>query len=259
MRFTDSQWELLEPSLPKTPKGARGHGRQPAHSLRKILEGILWKLRSSAAWAMMPACYPPYQIFHRLLQYWRKAGTFEKILVKLTKMALEAGKLKVNEAFVDATFAPAKKKRGACVGPTKKGKGTKLMAIIEKHGYPIGLHILSASPAEIKLVEKAIEALTVPEQLVYLIDDKAYDSDPMDKQLEEKYGIQLIAPNRRNRQKKQEGRSLRKYKRRWKVERFFAWLQNWRHITVRYDYYYENYLSMIHLACSMMFLKLILR
>lgn len=133
------------------------------------------------------------------------------------------------------------------------------MVIVEKHGYPAGLHISSASPAEIKLVEKTIAALTVPKQPVCLIGDKAYDSDPMDKQLEEKYGIKLISPNRRNRQKSQDGRSLRKYKRRWKVERFFAWLQSWRHITVRYDYHYQNYLSMIQLACSMMFLKLILR
>ena len=106
------------------------------------------------------------------------------------------------------------------------------MAIVEKHGYPIGLHVSSASPAEIKLVEKTIEALTVPKKPVCLIGDKAYDSDPMDKQLEEKYNIKIIAPNRRNRQKSRDGRSLRKYRRRWKVERFFALLQSWRHITV---------------------------
>ena len=118
------------------------------------------------------------------------------------------------------------------------------MAIVEKHGYPIGLRVASASPAEIKLVEKTIETLTVSEKPGCLIGDKAWDSDLMDKRLEEKYGIKLIAPNCRNRQKSQDRRSLRKYKRRWKVERFFAWLQSWRHITVRYDYYYENYLSM---------------
>ena len=133
------------------------------------------------------------------------------------------------------------------------------MAIVEKNGYPIALHISSASPAEVKLVEKTIDALTIPEMPRCLIGDKAYDSDQLDKRLEARHHIQLIAPNRRNRQKSQDGRSLRKYKRRWKVERFFAWLQNWRHITVRYDYYYENYLSMIQLACSMMFLNLILR
>ena len=107
MRLSDTQWELLEPLLLETPKGPRGQGQPPAHSPREILEGILWKLRSGAVWAMMPDCYPPYQTCHRWLQFWRRTGTFEKILVELTKMALEAGMLDVNEAFIDATFAPA--------------------------------------------------------------------------------------------------------------------------------------------------------
>lgn len=109
MRLTDTQWKLLEPLLPKTPKGPRGQGRPPAHPPREILEGILWKLRSGAAWAMMPDCYPPYQTCHRWLQFWRKTGTFEKILLELSKLAYAEGKLDVNEAFIDATFAPAKK------------------------------------------------------------------------------------------------------------------------------------------------------
>jgi hypothetical protein len=57
--------------------------------------------------------------------------------------------------------------------------------------------------------------------------DKAYDSDPLDQELKER-GIEMIAPHKRNRKKPktQDGRSLRRYKRRSKVERFFAWLQN---------------------------------
>ena len=109
MRLTDKQWALIEPILPDTPKGPRGQGRPPAHAQREILEGILWKLRSGAAWALLPDCYPPYQTCHRWLQYWRKTGTFEKILFTLVNMALDKGLLDINEAFIDATFAPAKK------------------------------------------------------------------------------------------------------------------------------------------------------
>lgn len=133
------------------------------------------------------------------------------------------------------------------------------MAIVEEHGYPIALHIESASPGEATLVEKTLESKIIDELPPRLIGDKAYDSDGLDKKLEEKYQIKMIAPNRRNRRKTQDGRQLRRYKRRWKVERFFSWLQSFRHITVRYDYHVENYFSMIQLACIMMFLKLILR
>jgi len=83
-----------------------------------------------------------------------------------------------------------------------------------------------------------------------LIGDKAYDSDPMDEKLENDYGIELIAPNRSNRIKQtQDKRKLRRYKRRWKIERLNAWLQNFRRVVVRWDYKAENFMAFVLIAC----------
>jgi transposase len=61
---------------------------------------------------------------------------------------------------------------------------------------------------------------------VRLIGDKGYDTDKLDAKLADKYGSELIAPHRKNRKSRtQDGRKLKRYKRRWKVERLFAWLQ----------------------------------
>ncbi len=70
-----------------------------------------------------------------------------------------------------------------------------------------------------------------------LIGDKAYDSDPLDERLAQ-MGVEMIAPHKTNRvkPKTQDGRKLRRYKRRWKVERFFAWVFNYRRCVVRYEY-----------------------
>ena len=89
-----------------------------------------------------------------------------------------------------------------------------------------------------------------------LIGDKAYDSDPLDQEMAA-LGIEMIAPHKRNRKKArtQDGRKLRRYKRRWKVERFFAWIQNYRRIVVRYEYHLDNFLGFIHLACILILLK----
>ena len=89
-----------------------------------------------------------------------------------------------------------------------------------------------------------------------LIGDKAYDSDPLNEELAD-LGIEMIAPHKRNRKKPktQDGRKLRRYKRRWKVERFFAWIQNYRRIVVRYEYHLDNFLGFIHLACIRILLK----
>lgn len=79
----------------------------------------------------------------------------------------------------------------------------------------------------------------VPERL---IGDKACDSDRLDERLLAHYGIELIAPNRINRRvPTQDGRPLRRYRRRWKIERLFAWLFNFRRLMVRYEYHAENF------------------
>ncbi len=89
-----------------------------------------------------------------------------------------------------------------------------------------------------------------------MIGDKAYDSDPLDERLAER-GVEMIAPHRRNRKKPktQDGRVLRRYKRRWKVERMFAWLGNFRRLVVRYERYVANYTGFVHLGCILILLR----
>jgi transposase len=93
-----------------------------------------------------------------------------------------------------------------------------------------------------------------------LIGDRAYDSDPLDEKLRAQ-GIEMIAPHRRNRvkPKTQDGRKLRRFKRRWKIERLNAWFQNFRRITVRYERKVENFLGLVHLACILILLRVFLR
>jgi transposase len=86
-----------------------------------------------------------------------------------------------------------------------------------------------------------------------LIGGKAYDSDPLDATLQQEYGIELIVPNRRGRKRKtQDGRKLRRYRRRWKAERLFAWMHNFRRLVTRWEYHIENFLGFVHLACLIM-------
>ena len=88
-----------------------------------------------------------------------------------------------------------------------------------------------------------------------LVGDKAYDSDPLDRTLKEEYGIEMIAPNRRNRSKSQDARKLRRYRKRWRVERLFAWMHNFRRLVTRWEYHIENFLGFVHLACLHILLR----
>jgi transposase len=142
------------------------------------------------------------------------------------------------------------------VGTTKRGKGTKLMGMADLHGLPIAVHAASAAPHEITLARETLEQGLTREQPCRLIGDRAYDSDTLDAQLAE-LGAEMIAPHKSNRVKAatQDGRSLRRYRRRWKIERLWSWLFNFRRVATRFDYHVENFLGFVHLGC----IKILLR
>ena len=142
------------------------------------------------------------------------------------------------------------------MGKTKRGKGTKLMALADRSGLPVAVLTASASPHEVTLVKETLGASFVSEKPERLIGDRAYDSDPLDEALDAE-GIEMIAPHRRNRKqpKTQDGRKLRRYKRRWKVERLFAWLGNFRRLVVRYERKAENFLGFVRLGCIVILLR----
>ena len=142
------------------------------------------------------------------------------------------------------------------MGKTKRGKGTKLMALADASALPLAVHAASASPHELTLVEATLAASCAGEEPERLIGEQAYDSDPLDGALEER-GIEMIAPHRRNRKKRktQDGRKLRRYKRRWKIERLFAWRSNFRRLVVRYERRAENYLGFVKLGCIVILLR----
>src|SRR5580658_4776292 len=148
-------------------------------------------------------------------------------------------------------------KRGSGVGPTKRGKGSKIMAIADRHGLPVAVHVASASPDEATLVEPTLQRRFLRETPERLIGDKAYDSDPLDQRIREHLRVEMIAPHRWNRSRPvtQDGRALRRYRRRWKIERLFAWFHNYRRIVIRWEYYPENFLGMVQLACAAILLR----
>ena len=108
------------------------------------------------------------------------------------------------------------------------------------------------------LVEKTLEAAFVDKLPAKLIADKAFDSQKLASELIEERGIELVAPRRggkRRSRRKQDGRSLRRYKKRWKVERLFAWLKQFRRINTRWERKADNYLGFVLLGCAVILLR----
>jgi transposase len=138
------------------------------------------------------------------------------------------------------------------------------MVVGDGQGVPLGNLLDSASPAEVTLLEPTLDSIAVPrhgpgrprkhpERVIY---DNACDSDALRKRLATR-GIELSCPHRRNRVKPplQGGRKLRRSKRRWKVERTFAWYGNFRRLVVRWERHLTMYQAFFHVACLLITLR----
>ena len=67
MDLTDEQWDVLKPLIPVPPRRLDGRGR-PWRDARRVLNGVLWILRTGAQWKDLPTRYPPHQTGHRRFQ-----------------------------------------------------------------------------------------------------------------------------------------------------------------------------------------------
>ncbi len=138
------------------------------------------------------------------------------------------------------------------------------MVVVERSGIPLGGILASASPVEVELAEETLNTIKAKrvgkgrpkKRPKRLIGDKAYDSDPLRKCL--KYlKIDFTAPHRRNRKKPktQDGRKLRRYKRRWIVERTISWIGKFKRLLVCNERKIEIYQAFFNLACLVIVLK----
>lgn len=138
------------------------------------------------------------------------------------------------------------------------------MVVVDGQGVPLASHLDSASRAEVKLLETTLGNIEVrparkrdpwpqPQRLVL---DRVYDSDPLRRRLAGRV-TEMIGPHRKNRvkPKTQDGRKLRRYKRRWKVKRTFAWLGKFRRLVVRYERTLKMYRAFFHVACLLITLR----
>ena len=253
LRLTDEQWERIREHFPEENIPPERPGRRPVPT-RQVLEAVLWILNTGAQWHLLPQCYPHYKTVHRRFQPWCEREVLRDILTQLANTLRAGGAIDERESFIDATFAAAKG-GGDDIGPTRRGKGVKILTIVDRHGLPLSVSTHAANHHEVTLVQLSFTFYMLEAKPEYLIGDRAYDSDGLDDDLKQD-GVNMIAPHRSTRKlNTQDGRHLRRDQRRWLVERFFAWLQWKRRLLLRWEYDATNFLGFIQLASITMLLK----
>ena len=125
------------------------------------------------------------------------------------------------------------------------------MVVVAGQGIPLGSTLASASPSEVKLAEETLETVKVPRN------GRGRPKKRPLRLIGDIFKFDLIVPHRRNRKrpKMQDGRKLRRYRKRWKIERTFAWLGNYRRLLVRHERRIDMYRAFFHLACIMIVLN----
>lgn len=255
MRLTDEQLDWLCERVPDAPRHPQG-GR-PATDKRRVLAGIFWILDNGAKWKDLPRRFGSKSAVHRWFQIWVQAGVFERLMREAGRCVQERGGYRLYECFIDATFSRAKG-GGDGIGVTKAGKGVKIMVLVDARGLPVAVHTASASPHESKLVQHLFDFMLTSVTPDHLIGDKAYDSDQLDDDMACQ-GTNLIAPHRSNRRvPTQDGRRLRRYRRRWTVERTIAWFQHYRRLCIRWEKSTKLFQGFLHFSCSLLLLKEVL-
>lgn len=137
------------------------------------------------------------------------------------------------------------------------------MVLVDGQGIPLGVHLSPANLAEVALAEATLATVAVPragrgrpkQKPQRIIADRAYDSRGLWERFAAR-GIQLIVPHQSTRTHRfQDGRCLRRYRRRWIIERTNAWLHAFRRLVTRYENKLENYSAFVHVACMLIVLR----
>ena len=141
---------------------------------------------------------------------------------------------------------------------TRRGKGTRCMAVVDGNGIPIGAQFAPTQLAECRLAESTLAKVKVPRKgrgrprsrLKREIADRGYDSDASRMRFHKRQ-TELIVPSRKSIRNRrfQDSRKLRRYRKRWKIERTNARLQNFRRTQVRYDGILTVFQGSFHCTC----------
>ena len=247
MRYelSDCEWGVIKPMLPNKPRGI------PRVADRRILNGILWVLRSGAPWRDLPESYGPHTTCYNRFVRWRRAGVSDRIMDALAA-AHDAAVQMIDTSVVRVH------PHGACIagnreqdmGRSRGGLTSKIHAVVDANGLPVRLGLTPGEAHDNRLCSMLLAGL---QPRTMLLADRGYDADWI-RALASNQGAWANIPPKRNR-KDPICFSPYLYRDRNLVERFFNKIKQCRRVATRYDKLAANYLAFIKLACIRLWLR----
>ena len=245
---TETQWQLLIPLLPKRKWRKGGAGRPPVN-LRTVFDGILYLTKTGCQWRMLPHTFGCWQTVYGYFNKWQKQGVFQRVQQGLTRRERKrkGRKPAASAGCVDSQSvktATQSKSKGYDAG--KKINGRKRHLLVDTLGLVISAYVSPASLQDRDGLKKVINQYFEQGEtrLRKLWVDGGYRGDDIkewvaDRKQTHKIDLEVVTPD---------GKGFQVVKRRWVVERTFAWLCNLRRLSKDYEVETDNSEAFIHIV-----------
>ncbi len=169
INISDELWNIISSTLP-TEKPNKTIGR-PVIPFRKVINGILYVLRTGCQWKMLPKEFGSGSTCHRRFQQWVETDIFKKIWIRLLKEYGYKEGIKWMWQSIDSISI--KSPLGAITGnnpTTDRSKlGTKRHILTDKQGIPLSAVISPASTHDIKLVTYVVDCIVIKRPIIIII------------------------------------------------------------------------------------------
>ena len=247
--LTDDEWERIKGYFPEREAGQKG---RPRNEDRPILNGILWIVRSGAAWRDLPERYGAWSTVYSRFVQWQEEGLFDAILKDLSEetdfqdMSIDkgpSGQCRCKKGAVDSEY-------NQHIGLSRGGKTTKIHAIVDALGNPIHIHLSAGNLHDSTEAQAALSE--VPLERGFILADKAYGTTDIRTFIENSGGNYCI-PLKSNAVNPWDC-DWYLYKERHLVECFFQKLKMFRRIATRYEKLAKRFLAIVQLGCIMIWL-----
>jgi putative transposase len=248
-------WVQIEPLLPAPkPPGTVGH---PALPQRKVVNGILYVLRTGCQWKSLPKeWFGASSSLHTYFQAWQAAGIWQRIFQMMLRHYDKVKGIQWRWQAIDSKSVAAplgREKTGK--NPTDRGKlGSKRHILTDARGAPLAVVVSAANVNDLTCALAVLDAQVVkPPQRLYrvhhLCGDKGYDSDDLRQAVTERH--YRVHFGRRWPTVTEVPARRRHPARRWVVERTLSWQNNFRSLRTRWAKKTDNWLALIHFACAL--------
>ncbi|MCQ2199024.1 MAG: IS5 family transposase [Paludibacteraceae bacterium] len=247
--LTDNQWKIIE-------KFVDVQARKRKYPLRSVFDAISYLLKSGCQWRMLPKDFPPYNTVFYYFSKWKNEGIFEDLFIKIhIYLRVLLGRCECPSlGLIDSRSVKTSHHVDKCRGidGNKKIKGRKQHLVVDILGIPLTVVVHEAN------IHDSVGAVQVFENMRYkfpklakIIADGGFGGTFIKKTLKATLGCDLEIVLRPD----ECPSKFQVLPQRWIVERSFAWLENFRRLTIDYEFYSESSVAMIQLAFCFLILN----